>query len=132
MGPESDPLATVTSVDPVYVAIGVSEKQLINARRRGIDLDNPQVAPSLILTDGSAYPHGGDFDYLEPSVDQSTDTVTARATFANPDRVLLPGQFVTVVVRQKRAISKHVVPQSALQQDSRGRFVLVVDRENKV
>lgn len=132
VGPDSDPLATVTSVDPVYVTIGVSEKQLINARKRGIDLDNPPVAPSLILTDGSKYPLGGKFDYLAPSVDQTTDTVVARALFANPDRVLLPGQFVTVVVRQKLSVSKHVLPQAAVQQDSRGHFVLVVDRENKV
>ncbi len=132
VGPESDALATVTSADPVYVAISVSEKQLINARLRGIDLDDPPVAPSLILTNGSECPHGGNFDYLESSVDQSTDTVTARAIFANPDRVLLPGHFVTVVVRQMQAVSRHVVPQSALQQDSKGRFVLVVDRESKM
>jgi membrane fusion protein, multidrug efflux system len=132
VGPNSDPLATVTSVDPVYVTIGISEKQLINARKRGINLDNPPVAPSLILTDGSKYPLGGTFDYLSPSVDQTTDTVVARALFSNPDRILLPGQFVTVVVRQKLSVSKHVLPQAAVQQDSRGRFVLVVDRENKV
>lgn len=132
VGPDSEPLATITSVDPVYVTIGVSEKQLINARKRGIDLDNPPVAPSLILTDGSHYPLGGKFDYLAPSVDQTTDTVIARAVFANPNRVLLPGQFVTVVVRQKLSVSKHVLPQSAVQQDSRGHFVLVVDRDNKV
>jgi membrane fusion protein (multidrug efflux system) len=132
VGPNSDPLATVTSVDPVYVTIPISEKQLINARKKGIDIDNPPVAPSLILTDGSPYPHGGDFNYLAPSVDQTTDTVIARAVFPNPKRVLLPGQFVTVVVREKTPITKLAIPQSAVQQDSRGHFVLVVDRSNKV
>ncbi len=132
VGPTSDPLATVTSVDPVYVTIAISEKQLIAARKRGIDLDNPPVAPSLILTDGSPYSHGGDFDYLAPSVDQSTDTVIARAVFPNPGRILLPGQFVTVVVREKVTVSKLTVPQSSVQQDSRGHFVLVVERDNKV
>ncbi len=130
--PNSEPLATITSIDPVHVVIAVSEKQLIAARKQGIDLDNPPVTPSLILTDGSLYTGRGNFDYLEPSVDQTTDTITARAVFPNPDRVLLPGQFVTVVVRQKIKVSKIVVPQSAVQQDSRGHFVLVVDRENKV
>ena len=128
----SEPLATVTSVDPVYVTIRISEKQLINARKRGIDLYSPPTAPSLILTDGSKYPLGGEFDYLSPSVDQTTDTVVARALFANPARILLPGQFSTVIVRQKLSVSKHVLPQAAVQQDSRGRFVLVVDRANKV
>jgi len=130
--PNSEPLATITSVDPVYVVIAVSEKQLIDARKRGIDLDNPPVSPSLILTDGSPYPVEGSFEYLEPSVDQTTDTITARAIFPNPNRLLLPGQFVSVVVRQKANLTKLVIPQSAVQQDNRGHFVLVVDRENTV
>lgn len=132
VGPGSEPLAKVTSVDPVYVIIAISEKQLIRARKSGIDLDNPPVAPSLILSDGSRYAHGGNFDYLAPSVNQSTDTVIARAVFPNPNRVLLPGQFVTVVVREKKAVSKLAVPQSSVQQDRKGHFVLVVDRKNKV
>lgn len=132
VGPNSEPLATVTSIDPIYVTISISEKDLIDARKNGIDLDNPPVAPSLILTDGSRYAQGGNFDYLAPSVDQTTDTVVARAVFPNPKRILLPGQFVTVIVRQKIAISKLTVPQSAIQQDSQGHFVLVVGRENKV
>ena len=132
VGPNSEPLVTITRVDPIYVVIRVSERQLIDTRKRGIDLDNPPVAPSLILGDGSKYPLGGNFDYLAPSVDQSTDTVVARAVFPNPDRVLIPGQFVTVVVRQKLSVSKHVLPQAAIQQDSQGYFVLVIDRENKV
>ena len=78
----------MTSVDPVSVTIGISEKQLINARKRGIDSDNPPVAPSLILTDGSKYPLGGKIDNLSPSVDQTADSVVARALFANTDRIL--------------------------------------------
>jgi membrane fusion protein (multidrug efflux system) len=132
VGPASDPLATITSIDPVYVTIAVSEKELIEIRKRGIDLDNPPVTPWLVLGDDSRYGHSGNFDYLAPSVDQTTDTVVARAVFPNPDRILLPGQFVTVVVREKIAVSKIVVPQTAIQQDSRGHFVLVVGGDNKV
>ena len=132
IGPTSGALATVTSIDPIYVTISVTEKDLIDARRRGIDLDNPPVAPSLLLSDGSAYEHAGEFDYLDPSVDRATDTVTARAIFPNPDRVLLPGQFVSVTVRQKLPVSQIVIPQVAVQEDQQGFFVLVVDRGNQV
>lgn len=132
VGPNSGALATVTSIDPVYVTISVTEKDLIDARRRGIDLDNPPVAPSLLLSDGTAYEHAGEFNYLDPSVDRATDTVTARATFPNPDRLLLPGQFVTVNVRQKIPVSTIVIPQVAVQEDQQGYFVLVVDRANQV
>ena len=132
VGPTSGALATVTSIDPVYVTIAVTEKNLIDARRRGIDLDNPPVAPSLLLSDGSAYEHSGEFNYLDPSVDRATDTITARATFPNPDRVLVPGQFVTVIVRQKVPVSTILIPQVAVQEDQDGYFVLVVDRANQV
>lgn len=132
VGPTSEPLAAVTSVDPIYVTMAISEKESIDVRKRGINIDNPPVVPSLILADGSRYSHDGRFDYLAPSVDRTTDTIVARAVFPNPKRLLLPGQFVTVVVRQKIAVSKLAVPQSAVQQDNRGHFVLVVDRAKKV
>ena len=128
----SDPLATVTSVDPIYVTIGVSEKQMIDARKRGIDLKNPPVAPFLRLSDGTDYKFPGAFNYLSPDVNQSTDTITARVQFPNPKGVLLPGQFVTVVIRPKQTERSIVVPQVAVQRDSEGYFVLVVDREDKV
>lgn len=132
VGSSSDPLATVTSVDPVYVTIGVSEKQMIAARKRGIDLKNPPVAPSLRLSDGTDYEQPGAFNYLSPEVNQSTDTITARAQFPNPKGVLLPGQFVTVVIRPKQTERSIVVPQVAVQRDSEGYYVLIVDRANKV
>jgi len=132
VGPNSGSLATVTSIDPVYATIAVTEKDLIQARRQGIDLDNPRVAPSLLLSDGSAYEYAGEFDYLDPSVNQATDTMLARAIFPNPERLLVPGQFVTVIVRQKQPVSAVVIPQAAVQEDQQGYFVLIVDRSNQV
>lgn len=128
----SDPLVTVTRFDPIYITIKVSEEQLIKARKRGIDLDNPPVAPSLLLSDGSSYPYEGRFEYLAAQVDQGTDTITARAEFPNPDKILLPGQFLNVLVRQKAAEFSITVPQTAVQQDANGYFVLALDRENTV
>ncbi len=132
VGPSSEPLATVTSIDPIYVTIGVSEKQMIDARKKGISLKNPPVAPALRLSDGTDYKRPGKFNYLSPDVNQSTDTITARAAFPNPKGLLLPGQFVTVVIRPKNTERSIVVPQIAVQRDSEGYFVLVVDRANKV
>jgi len=128
----SDPLATITRFDPIYVTIKVSEEQLIDARKRGIDLDNPAVAPSLILSDGTSFPYEGKFEYLSAQVDQGTDTITARAEFPNPEKILLPGQFVSVLVRQKVPEFAIAIPQTAVQQDANGYFVLVVDREDTV
>lgn len=132
VGSNSDPLATVTSIDPVYVTIGISEKDMLESRKRGIDLENPPVAPTLRLSDGSDYDQTGAFNYLSPDVNQSTDTIVARAEFPNPDGILLPGQFVTVVIRPKETERSIVVPQVAVQRDAEGYFVLVIDRQNKV
>jgi membrane fusion protein (multidrug efflux system) len=132
VNPSSNPLATVIRYDPIYVTIKVSEEQLIKVRKRGLDINNPPVAPSLLLSDGSNYPYEGKFEYLAAKVDEGTDTITARAEFPNTDKILLPGQFVSVLVRQKAVERAIVVPQAAVQQDATGYFVLVVDRENTV
>lgn len=132
VNPSSEPLATVTRYDPIYVIIKVSEEQLISVRKRGIDLDNPPVAPLLLLSDGSSFPYEGKFEYLAAKVDEGTDTITARAEFPNPDKILLPGQFVSVLVRQKAVERAIAIPQAAVQQDATGYFVLVVDREDTV
>lgn len=132
VGSGSDALATVISADPIYITIGVSEKQLLEARRQGIDLKRPKVSPYLILADGSQYSHNGRFDYLDTEVNQSTDTILARAVFPNPDRVLVPGQFITVIVKQKEAVAALVVPQASVQEDQQGFFVLVVNQADKV
>jgi membrane fusion protein (multidrug efflux system) len=130
--PSSDPLARVTTLDPVYVTIAVSEKLLIQARRQGFDLKNPRFAPMLELSDGSKYEHRGEFNYVDTAVNQATDTLLLRAAFPNPSHVLVPGEFVRVVVESKQTERALVVPQAAVQRDREGHFVLTVDRENKV
>jgi membrane fusion protein (multidrug efflux system) len=132
VGADSEPLATVTRTDPIHVMIAISEKRLIDARREGIDLQNPPVAPHLTLSDGSRYDHDGRFDFLDTEVNQSTDTIQARAVFPNPDQLLIPGQFVDVVVRRKEAVTALVVPQIAVQEDQQGNFALVVNQADQV
>lgn len=128
----SEVLTTVTSMDPIYVTLSVSEKSMLAARRKGIDLKNPPVAPTLKLSDGSFYTHQGHFNYVDTSVNTSTDTILVRAEFSNPNGVLLPGELVQVVVTEKKKVTGIVIKQSAVQKDKQGYFVLVVDNTNKV
>ncbi|WP_299180790.1 efflux RND transporter periplasmic adaptor subunit [uncultured Neptuniibacter sp.] len=132
VSPESGTLATVVKIDEVYVEMAVSEKLLLDARRKGIDLDNPPVAPRLILSDGSIYEQSGSFDFISPEVDPNTDTITLRASFPNPNYLLLPGEFVHVEIKRKQAETGIQIPQSAVQRDREGYFVLEIDSENKV
>lgn len=132
VGPNSSSLATVVQIDPVYVELSVSEKALIEARRDGMDQENPPVAPRLVLADGSDYEHMGEFNFINPEVDPDTDTIRVRATFPNPEHILLPGQFVNVRLTTKEPQIVVAVPQAAVQKDREGYFVLTVDRDNKV
>lgn len=132
VGPNSESLATVVQLDPIYVELSVSEKDMIQARRDGMDLDNPPVAPRLELSDGSDYGRQGQFDFVNPEVDTNTDTIRVRASFPNPDGILLPGQFVHVTVETKQPEVVVSVPQAAVQRDREGFFVLALDRDNKV
>lgn len=128
----SEVLTTVTRMDPIYVTLSVSEKSMLDARRRGINLKNPPVAPTLKLSDGSLYRHQGHFNYVDTAVNTSTDTILVRAEFANPDGVLLPGELVQVVITEKQKLERLVVKQSAVQKDKQGYFVLAVDSNNSV
>ena len=97
-----------------------------------MDLKNPPVAPSLRLSDGSDYGQQGEFNYVDTQVSESTDTIQVRAVFPNDEGVLLPGEFVQVIVSPKQKVSAPVVPQSAVQKDQQGYFVLVVNSDNTV
>jgi membrane fusion protein (multidrug efflux system) len=125
-------LATVVTTHPVYVESNISEKLMIEARRQGLNLENPPVAPSLVLSDGSLYEHKGQFEFVSPEVDINTDTILIRASFPNEGGLLLPGEFVSVRIAQKNQQPIIAVTQSAIQKDNEGYYVLVIDRENKV
>lgn len=132
ISPESGKLATVVKIDEIYVEMAVSEKLMLDARRKGIDLDNPPVAPRLILSDGSVYEQAGSFNFISPEVDRNTDTITLRASFPNPNYILLPGEFVHVDIKRKQSETGIQIPQSAVQRDRDGYFVLVVNNEQSV
>ena len=79
------------------------------------------------------YPHVGKLDYVAPTLDPSTGTLTARGIFETPNRALLPGMFVRI--RMPLALQKAnalLVPDEALGADQSGSYLLVVDKDNVV
>ena len=132
--PASGALATIVSQDPIYVTFPVSSRQLLEARRqaaaKGIDLTKFVVHATL--PDGSTYPQPGRVDFLDIRVDRGTDTRLVRAQFPNPERFMVPGQFINVTVDAAQPQEMVVVPQSALQFTQAGASVLIVDGDSKV
>lgn len=134
VGPSSNTLATIVSQDPMYVLFQVSVRQLeeIREARKQEDGGQSKISIFVRMPTGKEYPHPGVWNYTDPQVDQTTDTVTMRATLPNPERRLIDGEFVSVEVRERREQPRLVVPQAAIQVDQAGSYVLVVDKDNKV
>lgn len=131
-------LATIVQLRPIYATFNISEQDVQRIRadlaRRGLtvaDLGKIPVEAGLMTEDG--YPHSGTLDYAAPNVDSSTGTLTLRAVFANDDGVLLPGFFVRVRVPMMRDRREALlVPDQALGADQSGRYLMVVNKDNKV
>src|SRR5271170_121818 len=134
VGPSSGSLATIVSHDPIYVIFQASERDILGYKRRIAAPDNPSphVVVRVKLPDGSIYPLPGVSNFLDIQVGNTTDTVAVRAQFPNPQGILVPGGFVGVTVERGAPKSALVVPQSAVQVDQAGRYVLVVDDAKKV
>lgn len=133
VGPATGTLATIVSRDPIYLQFPVTQRELLESRKRikakGGDPKN--IVVQARLPDGSLYAHAGRLDFVDVTTDQGTDSVTVRAEMPNPDGLLVDGQYVGVVLQSGEPKSAIVVPQSALQVDQQGVFVLVVDADSK-
>ena len=130
-------LATIVQLDPIWVYFNVSERDVQEVRanlaregRSTADLMGNEV--QVALQTDTDYPHAGKLDYVAPTVDTSTGTLQARATFSNPNRALLPGYFVRVRVPWKSRTPELLVPDVAIGADQGGRYVLVVNKDNVV
>lgn len=134
VNPASGVLDTIVSQDPIYVLFPVSQRQLEDIReaRRQENGSLTKIEILVRLPSGKQYEHAGVWNYTNPQVDQTTDTLTMRATLPNPERMLTDGEFVTVVVKERKEQPRLVVPQAALQVDQAGYYVLVVGADNKV
>jgi membrane fusion protein (multidrug efflux system) len=133
--PQSGDLARLVEMDPIYVNFSVSEGDVIDAKRRwqsGDEGEITKVVVKLRLPDGSLFEEEGYVDFIDNVVDSKTGTVILRASFSNPGKLLVPGLYVRTVLGRKEASSKLTIPQSAIQEDQAGKFVMVVDPDNKV
>src|SRR5690606_5712795 len=94
---------------------------------------NENARVTLLLEDGTEYPHAGSLQFAEVTVDSTTGSVLLRAVFPNPERILLPGMFVRATLLQGNNDHALLVPKAAVQRNGRGEpTVLVVGEGNLV
>lgn len=131
---QADPLTTIQRLDPIFVDIPQSSADLL-ALRRSLATGGSVPASTevrLTLEDGSDYPQVGTLQFAEAMVDPETGAVTLRASFPNPQGVLLPGMYVRARFAQAVAREGLLVPQAAVSRDPRGNAtVMLVGPENK-
>jgi membrane fusion protein (multidrug efflux system) len=128
-------LATIRALDPIYVDLTQSSEARIKLRAQlgtaGMQAGSAKV--KLKLGDGTVYDHDGTLEFAEVAVDEATGSVTLRATFPNPDGVLLPGMYVRAALDQAVATTAILAPQQGISHDPKGNATaLVVGAGDKV
>ena len=130
---QSGTLATIVQQDPIGVTFPVSQRDLLAVREKmGDDARLRDHTVYVEIGKGKRYPFPGKVDFLDVAVNTGTDAVNVRATFPNPQGLLVDGQLVTAVVESAAAAPTLVVPVNAIQIDQTGPFVLIVNSEKKI
>ncbi|MEN6559458.1 MAG: efflux RND transporter periplasmic adaptor subunit [Acidobacteriota bacterium] len=132
------PLAVVQQLDPIFVDVIQSSAEVLRLRRfmESGELRQDKEAWSRVrlkLEDGTPYPQEGTLQFRDITVDPTTGSVTLRAVFPNPDKVLLPGMFVRAIVEEGVSDQALLVPQQGVSRDTKGSpYALIVNGEGKV
>jgi multidrug efflux system membrane fusion protein len=140
-GAEATHLTTVIEYDPIYANFSISERNLLRLREMADDTDGaderesgarPDIKFYLRRANDVGFPYEGSFDYADLAVDQSTGTFRLRGVFSNANLDILPGLFVEIQVPLQERPNALLLPESAIAADLVGRYVLIVNSENKV
>lgn len=122
-------LVTINQIAPIYLTFAVPERELPEIRRRQnagslvVEAEEPATGRSL---------GRGELTFVDNSVDRATGTITLKATFANLDRVLWPGEFVNAVLTLATEQNAVVAPVGAVQNGQEGTFAYVVKADGTV
>ncbi len=134
---EATLLTTIDQIDPLYVNFSMTADEL-SALRAAQDkgavalAGDGKTTVQVNLPDGTAYGHEGTLDFSATTVDPATGAVSLRAQLPNPERALLPGSFVSFKANLGERNNAFLIPQQAVLRDTRGGYVLVVDKDGNV
>ncbi len=124
--PSSGPLTTIFSTNPIYVTFPLDSNDYNLLAEADKDA-NTNRKVELTFNNGLKYDLTGIQDFHDNKIDQSTGTVTMRATFQNPNNQLLHGEFVTIKLYSNKPVNVPVVHQTAVQENQAGKYVYKLD-----
>lgn len=131
---QTDPLATIQKLDPMYVDLTQSSDEYMALRKQLTEngIKPTELSVRLKLENGTAYAEQGTFKFSDVAVDEATGSVTLRAAFPNPNNALLPGLYVRAELGTGTRPNSVLIPQGALFRDAEGNpLVWIVGKENK-
>jgi RND family efflux transporter MFP subunit len=134
---DSTLLTTIVSIDPIHVYFTADEKAYLAYQRLAKEGGRPSSRdapnPVRVQVAGEAgFPHAGQMDFVDNTVDQSTGTMQGRAIMPNPDGLLTPGLFARVQLKGRGPYDALMVPDGAIGADQATRYVYVVGDDGKV
>jgi membrane fusion protein (multidrug efflux system) len=128
---QAQALSTIQQIDPLYVDLTQPSREVLRLKREfasGKIKKSAQGKPlvKLLFEDGTPYPHMGELQFSDITVDQSTGVITLRVTFSNPGNELLPGMYVRAVLDEGVEENAILVPQQAVTRDPKGAAMALV------
>ena len=127
---QSEELVNIRDTQTVFVDLSQSYNEILNLKSIG-DLED-DIEVSLKFDNGFEYPIKGKLEARELSVDESSQTVTLRAVFNNPNNLLLSGMMTKAILKSKKSIDGFLIPQQAVLRDQKANpIVTLVTPENK-
>lgn len=131
---QTDPLATIQKLDPMYVDLTQSSDEYMALRKQLTEngIKPTELSVRLQLENGTTYAEQGTFKFSDVAVDEATGSVTLRAAFSNPNNALLPGLYVRAELGAGTRPNSILIPQGSLFRDAEGNpLVWVVGKNNK-
>lgn len=124
----SGALTNIYSNDPIYVTFPIDSKEYLTLTQT--ESADAKRKVDLFFPTGEKYPYQGIQDFHDNNVDETTGTITMRATFPNKERRLINGEYVKVIVYSNKPVTVPVVPQTDVMENPQGKYVYTVDDKN--
>lgn len=126
---DTNPLVTISQVNPIYVQFSIPQSQLPDVKKYQaqsklqVEAKSPQDSES---------PVRGELVFIDSGVDATTGTIALKASFANQNKRLTPGQFVNVTLKLSENPNAILVPSAAVQAGQQGSFIYVIKPDRTV
>ena len=129
---QSGPLARIVSIQPIFAYFTLKSSEFLKFKKADSSADFSNMEVKIQLADGSVYNETGKIEFVDNEINETTGTISLRATFENTDELLVPGDFVKVIVKSTEPRKVMMIPQTAALDDSQGYYVWAVDNDGIV